>query len=39
MLFWFVIGLIVGWNFIKQPEWVANLIEKGVRYVKDYFQK
>ena len=24
----FVAGLIVGWNFLAQPAWVANLVEK-----------
>jgi hypothetical protein len=24
----FVVGLIVGWNFLAQPAWVANLVEK-----------
>jgi len=24
----FVAGLIVGWNFLTQPAWVANLIAK-----------
>jgi hypothetical protein len=24
----FVAGLIVGWNFLRQPEWVAGLIDE-----------
>lgn len=24
----FLIGLIVGWNFLPQPEWVKNLVDK-----------
>lgn len=24
----FVAGLLVGWNFLAQPEWVQNLINK-----------
>lgn len=24
----FVAGMVVGWNFLQQPEWVAKLIEK-----------
>lgn len=23
-----VVGLIVGWNFLKQPEWVATQVAK-----------
>jgi len=26
-LFWFGIGLLVGWNFLPQPVWVASLME------------
>lgn len=24
----FFAGLVVGWNFLPQPEWVADIIEK-----------
>lgn len=29
-LFWFSMGLVVGWNFLTQPAWAAALME----YVK-----
>lgn len=28
MVIGFVAGLIVGWNFLSQPEWVAKLIKR-----------
>lgn len=29
-MFWvgFAVGLITGWNFLKQPEWVAEKVTK-----------
>jgi|TARA_Y100000114_G_scaffold139087_1_gene142712 hypothetical protein len=24
--FWLVVGLLVGWNLMKQPKWVADLL-------------
>ena len=24
--FWLVVGLLVGWILMKQPEWVSNLL-------------
>ena len=24
--FWLVVGLLVGWNLMKQPKWVAKLL-------------
>lgn len=24
----FLAGMVVGWNFLPQPEWVANLVAK-----------
>jgi len=30
-----VVGLIVGWNFLPQPQWVKNLVDKVVAKVKE----
>jgi hypothetical protein len=27
-LFWFGVGLIVGWNLLPQPQWIKNLFIK-----------
>jgi hypothetical protein len=27
-LFWFAVGLIVGWNLLPQPQWIKNLYDK-----------
>lgn len=35
----FVIGLIVGWNFLKQPEWSKNLVDLAVSKVKNLIAK
>lgn len=24
----FVVGLIIGWNFLPQPDWVKQLVDK-----------
>ena len=32
-----VIGLIIGWNFLKQPQWMANLVGKFTGWVKGLF--
>ena len=34
-LFGLVVGLIVGWNFLPQPQWVKNLVDKVVAKVKE----
>ncbi len=36
-IFWFVIGLLVGWNLLKQPVWVKASIDKVVGWVKGLF--
>lgn len=28
LLLGFVVGLLVGWNLLPQPEWVKSLVEK-----------
>lgn len=38
-LFWFSIGLVVGWNFLPQPEVVKSLVDKGVELVSSVFKK
>lgn len=38
-LFWFVVGLLVGWNLLKQPEWVKAGVDKVVGWVKGLFGK
>lgn len=35
----FVMGLIVGWNFLKQPEWAKNLTDLAVEKVKSLIKK
>jgi hypothetical protein len=35
----FVIGLIVGWNFLKQPEWSKKTVDLVVEKVKSYISK
>ena len=34
-LFGLVVGLIVGWNFLPQPQWVKNFVDKVVAKVKE----
>ena len=34
-LFGLVVGLIVGWNFLPQPQWVKTLVDKVVAKVKE----
>ena len=34
-----VVGLIVGWNFLPQPQWVKNLVDKVVDKVKEKMNK
>jgi len=24
----FVVGLVVGWNFVPQPQWIRNLVKR-----------
>ena len=37
--FWFVTGLIVGWNFLSQPAWVKRGLDASVATVKGWFSK
>lgn len=32
-ILFFVAGLIVGWNFLPQPEFVRNFVEQSLSYV------
>lgn len=34
-----VVGLIVGWNFLPQPQWVKNLVDKVVAKISDKLSK
>lgn len=34
ILIGFALGLLVGWNFLPQPEFVKNLVEKVTGYFK-----
>ena len=34
-----VVGLIVGWNFLPQPQWVKTLVDKAVVKISDKFSK
>jgi len=34
-----VVGLIVGWNFLPQPQWVKNLVDKVVAKISNKFSK
>ena len=34
-----VVGLIVGWNFLPQPQWVKTLVDKVVAKISDKFSK
>ena len=34
-----VVGLIVGWNFLPQPQWVKSLVEKVVAKISDKLSK
>jgi hypothetical protein len=38
-LFGLIVGLIVGWNFLTQPQWVKKLVDKVVTKVKEKFNK
>jgi|TARA_R110000851_G_scaffold141324_2_gene279221 hypothetical protein len=38
-LFGLIVGLIVGWNFLPQPQWVKKLVDKVVTKVKEKFNK
>lgn len=29
-----LIGLIVGWNFLKQPAWAKTLVDKFIAWIK-----
>ncbi len=35
----FCAGLIVGWNFLAQPQWVKDKVDSAVRKVKEYLSK
>ena len=37
--FWLIIGLLVGWNLMKQPEWVSNLLGWVGAKIKSYMPK
>jgi len=38
-LFGLVVGLIVGWNFLPQPQWFKSLVDKVVAKISDKFSK
>jgi hypothetical protein len=31
LLVGFVVGLVVGWNFIAQPDWLSKLFNKEIK--------
>lgn len=35
LLIGIAIGLVVGWNFLPQPQWVANLLNKATTVFKE----
>lgn len=35
----FCAGLIVGWNFLSQPQWVKDKVDSAIIKVKDYLSK
>ncbi len=35
----FIFGLLTGWNFLAQPTWAKNMVDKVVAFVKDKFTK
>jgi len=37
MIFWFAVGLVVGWNFLPQPGWVKSAVGWVVDKVKSLF--
>lgn len=37
ILFWFSVGLLVGWNVLPQPTWVKSLYTGAVDTVKSWF--
>ncbi len=34
-----IVGLVVGWNFLPQPEWAKNAVDKVWTKVKGLFGK
>jgi hypothetical protein len=34
-----LIGLIVGWNFLKQPVWAKALVDKLITWIKSLVSK
>lgn len=37
-LLFFGIGLIVGWNFLPQPNWIKSFVTRTVDTVKGWFR-
>jgi len=37
--FWVSVGLVVGWNFLPQPKWVADAVNWTVAKAKEIFDK
>jgi len=35
----FILGLVVGWNFLKQPEWAKKAVDLMVNKIKSYTSK
>lgn len=34
----FAAGLVVGWNFLPQPEFVKNFVGKAIEFVTGFFK-
>lgn len=34
-----VTGMLIGWNLLPQPKWVANLWNKGESKIKEKYEK
>ena len=39
IIFWFVVGLLVGWNLLPQPVWVKTAWDKVLTKAKSLFNK
>lgn len=37
-IFGFIVGALIGWNLLPQPEWVKNLWNKGEEKVLEEFK-
>jgi len=38
-IFGALVGLVIGWNFLKQPVWAKELVDKLIAWIKSLFNK